>query len=231
MSKICASLIGLTLTGALAFTADAADMYVPGPGGYKDSYVPVTSWAGFYVGVNVGAGVLDIDHPSNDIVPSTAGIAGGGQIGYNFQTGPVVFGVEADVSGLGLSANEPCANPAFGCHSKADWIATVRGRLGYAFDRTLVYATAGAAFSELDASTTLGGASFPDNKSLTGYAVGGGIEYMLTPKWVGRFEFLYANFGSSSYTFDTTYKDIKTQIEEIRVGLSYKFGPTYEPLK
>jgi outer membrane immunogenic protein len=235
MSKTRTSLIGLTLTSALAlsaYSANAADMYVPGPGGLKDSYVPVASWTGFYVGANVGLGISDISHPTDEKIPSDVGFAGGGQIGYNFQFGHIVVGVEADVSGLSLDATKPCNNTAFKCHASEDWMATVRGRLGYAFNKTLLYGTAGVAFSELDAATiNSAGTHFTDDKSLTGYAVGGGIEYMFTPKWIGRAEYLYTNFGSDTYKLDVPYKDVTTSIQQFRVGLSYKFGPTYEPLK
>jgi outer membrane immunogenic protein len=230
MIKFGGRVLGFALASVLGFGgAGAADLYTGG--GLKDSYVPVASWTGFYVGGHVGLGISDISHPTNELVPSDVGFAGGGQIGYNFQFGHIVLGVEADVSGLSLDATKPCANPAFRCNAEEDWMATVRARLGYAFDRTLLYATGGAAFSELNASTILGSTRFADDKSLTGYAVGGGIEYMFTPKWIGRAEYIYTNFGSDTYHFDTTYKDVTTSIQQFRIGLSYKFGPTYEPLK
>ena len=83
----------------------------------------------------------------------------------------------------------------------------------------------------MNGETILGATHYPDDKSLTGYAAGGGMEVQFTPKWIGRAEYIYTNFGSETYHFDTTYKDITTSIQQFRMGISYKFGPTYEPLK
>jgi outer membrane immunogenic protein len=231
MWNLSKRILGAALAGAVGFSgANAADMYVGG-GSLKDPVYIAPTWAGFYLGANAGFGISDISHSSSEQVPSDLGFAGGGQIGYNFQRGSFVFGVEADISGLSLDATKPCANPAFKCSAKEDWMATVRGRVGYAFDRTLLYATGGVAFSELNAETSLGGVHFKDDKSLTGYAVGGGIEYQFTPKWIGRAEYLYTNYGSDTYHFDVPYKDVETSIQQVRLGMSYKVGPAYESLK
>ena len=163
--------------------------------------VPVFTWTGFYVGGNLGWGWRDDD---NEAVVLTgpgipAGIVGGtlsfdngndgnflggGQIGYNYQIGSFVVGVEADIQGIATDDNDAVFIPGPGFaggtfvpgefEDSADWFGTVRLRAGVAFDRVLVYATGGLAYTE-------------DN---TGWTVGGGVEWALP-----------ANvFGSSAVT-------------------------------
>ena len=72
---------------------------------------------------------------------------------------------------------------------------------------------------------------FPDSKDLTGFVVGGGAEYQFTPRWIGRVEYLFADFGHENFMLDTSYPHIGDQVQQVRAGLSYRFAPGYEPLK
>jgi outer membrane immunogenic protein len=125
----------------------------------------------------------------------------------------------------------------FASEAKLTWQATIRGRIGVVNGPWLFYGTGGAAFARVkwtDNSTFLFGgqplaASSSDvGKILTGFALGAGIEYMWTPNWIARVEYLYENFGDVSVPFGLGPQagtlDLK-DVSKVRVGISYKFGP------
>jgi outer membrane immunogenic protein len=192
---------------------------------------------------------------------SQDGFSGGGQIGYNFQLTPgsgVVIGIEADAQYLdfGRSRNNAFVSGALapGYYltdprglSSLDFFGTVRGRLGYAFDRTLVYGTGGFAYGSGSADRSFGG--FAGNDSFrTGYAVGGGIEYALpTDSFLNFFrssavtlkvEGLYVNLDrntrnqgafviNAASNVPAFYSPVGRRSDEfavVRAGLNYKFG-------
>lgn len=177
---------------ALVSSAFAADIYSPAPVPAYAAVALPPSWGGFYLGVNGGYGgetairstdtVFDVATatPYSDIATKTtiAGGFGGGQLGYNFQWGPLVAGFETDIegsnirgSGAGAEINTATAAPfPVGCSTPAagnlagvcaarndlnvDWFGTARGRLGYAFGGTLLYVTGGFAYGGVTASTS-----------------------------------------------------------------------------
>jgi outer membrane immunogenic protein len=149
MNRLSASLLGLTVAGALALPASAADMY---SGGYKDGYVPAAVWTGFYAGVNGGYGwsassssLYAYASDAADAVSSTSPTAsidrsggfGGGQAGYNLQMNRLVLGLEADIQGTDMTASASANTKAGAVVADAhreislDWFGTVRGRFGY----------------------------------------------------------------------------------------------------
>jgi outer membrane immunogenic protein len=224
--KLLSGILGLTLTSVVALaSANAADMYrAPEVGGYKDgpAYVGV-NWSGFYAGVNGGYGWNNTH--SSDFVDPTGGF-GGGQIGYNFQRGNIVFGIEADFQGAGISDSD-----AFGDKSELNWFGTVRGRLGYSFDRALIYGTGGFAYGNV--KNTYGGFGSA-SETQTGYVVGGGLEYKLAPAWSVKGEY---QFLSLDAPFDSPVGPLgeglgnRTEVHTFRAGVNYFFGNVYEPLK
>jgi outer membrane immunogenic protein len=273
-------------------SALAADIYraPEGPDGYKDGpvYGPVTSWTGFYFGVNGGYGwsagngkatasSFDSDPGAtffnSDQAPlDRKGGFAGGQIGYNWQRSQLVFGVEADLQGSGISGKARRsveADPADAAgiagaggddadvltgvraHSRLDWFGTMRGRLGYAFDRTLVYATGGLAFGHvndrLTTSVDFGNGPLPFSTespgTRTGFVVGGGLEYAITPSWSLKGEYQFIDLGSSKLASSASGTDpnfpevgsgsvkIDHSYNTVRAGLNYHVGQGYEPLK
>ena len=250
---------------ALSAAAYAADMYVPssvdpGPGGYKDSpWTP--NWAGFYLGVNGGYG---LSQDTNDSIFVTHGLispklsqvspsggSGGGQIGYNFQQGRVVYGVEADFEGSGIKDDALTSYPAgvsnyrhFTYKSSLDvnWFGTVRGRLGYAWNSSLIYVTGGFAYGEVEYNgfynESPNSASLHKNEVDTGWTIGGGVEHKLTPNWSIKGEYQFIDLSSQSlsgiftpvvgYTATTKFDE---QFSTVRVGFNYHIGTTHEPLK
>jgi outer membrane immunogenic protein len=168
---------------AVAAPANAADL----GGSYKDpapvDYRPPIFWSGFYIGANVGATFDDSDV---DVLDDEAVLAAGGHIGYNWQSpGGLVLGVEGDVNYLDVDG--------------IDYLATVRGRLGYAFGPTLVYGTGGAAFIGLDDEV------FADDSD-TGYVAGLGIERKWSQNVSFGLEGLYYSFeGEDSGDDDANF--------------------------
>ena len=180
------------------------------------------------------------------------GFVGGGQIGYNWQTSsPWVWGLEADISYtdvnssrtfvtvLPVSLGGAPSNLNNTLSTKMDYFGTVRGRLGYAWDRTLVYATGGFAYGEVEHSGTFNNAanavqfSGRSRDTKTGYTVGGGIEHAWTGNWTVKAEYLYYDLGTTDVTvalvpgvagaggYNSSFKD---DGHIVRAGLNYKFG-------
>lgn len=237
-------LAGVSLSAmTLAMGAQAADL------GVRSAYkVPVLTpapwnWTGFYVGGNVGIAYArtTISNPNDSwSLPGTTfdsgktGFIGGLQAGYNWQVNDVVFGIEGDVSFGSLSRSTVPPAGTFGINGdtftgQMNVLGTVRGRLGLAFDRALVYGTGGVAFASLKDEYS---SPFPftatANSSAIGWAAGGGVEYALTGHWSAKAEYLHVGFSSRSatvapfpsapYTF--AFKD---SLDIGRVGINYKF--------
>jgi outer membrane immunogenic protein len=241
--KLFSGILGLTLSSVVALaSANAADIY-SGPssvGGYKDSYIPAV-WTGWYAGVNGGYGWTE---NSDQYALSTIAFSGlspeggfgGGQIGYNWQGiwhPHLVLGIEADIQGGDITDRRVDSVGEF-VKSNLDWFGTVRARLGYAVDRTLVYATGGFAYGGLKAGvTTPGGASAGFSDTVTGYVAGGGVEYKFTPAWSVKAEYQYVNFGKTEFSpaVNPLVKYEDDAYHTVRVGLNYHILPTFEPLK
>lgn len=251
MRKFLLSTVALAGLTAGAVAADLPSRRVAPAPVYAP--VPVFTWTGFYIGANAGYGWSDSNNFGFDgpltttggvaVVPTAGGVfglgrnnrdgfVGGGQIGYNYQVGQVVFGVETDiqytdfnsgggnvfgtaVSTLGgpiqpVVAGAPGNVAFFNAGTASDYFGTVRGRVGWAFDRTLVYATGGYAYRD-----TQNGGTFVANPFFVtgagigvfgnprpnsdGYTVGGGVEYAFTPNITGKVEGLYVDFGKTNY--------------------------------
>ncbi len=205
------------LLGSPALAADLrAPMPVKAP-----AYVAAYNWTGFYLGVNVGYGWAHADDALSVVSPAGVavftgagttnlnGVIGGGQIGYNWQTGNLLFGVEADIQGSGETAvsNMGCGVIGACSLSVSDhirWFGTARGRVGYAADRWLFYITGGGAWqglsSDVGATVTGVGTSGLLGTSSTrfGWVLGGGVETALWGNWTGGVEYLYIDTGNFS---------------------------------
>jgi outer membrane immunogenic protein len=219
--KLLSGILAATLTSVVALaSANAADMYRGSEGGYKDgpAYVGV-NWSGLYVGANAGYG-----WSSNTDYLDPTGAFGGGQIGYNFQRGNIVFGIEADIQGSGVSDSNSLYK------SSLDYFGSIRGRVGYAFDRTLVYGTGGFGYGQV----TNSGQGFSGTETQTGWVVGAGTEYKITPVWSAKAEYQYfdldapASGAAGPLGFGA---GDRTQFNTFRVGVNYFVGGGYDPLK
>lgn len=191
------------MLAALPNAAMAADL-VP-----RLSPIRAYSWQGPYVGANLGYqwGATT----NNPTEPS--GVAGGVQGGYNFQSGPFVFGVEAD---LQLSGAEDRFAP---WKFSNPWFGTLRGRAGYAFNNILLYATGGFAYGSLRAEHTPTGLA--QTTTGLGWAAGGGMEVALISNWTVRAEYLYVDLSDRPYSLTGVSNGLESQL--LRFGINYRF--------
>ena len=232
--------------------ADAADMRLPVKAPVAAAVPPM--WSGFYVGVNIGivsdrsrqSAFLPNDPGFNSCWASdcaftnaqtATGMLGGLQIGYNFQSGPIVYGIEADIAAV--SAEETTT----GLHNFMNWssqtgldaLGTVRGRLGYAFDRLLVYGTGGLAYGHWKNSHKSDApAAYAWSERAgwrTGYAAGGGFEYKFDSRWSAKGEALYYDVGTKDHISRLTPFNVNFGLRDRmtgvlgRLGVNYSFSP------
>ena len=195
-------------------------------------------WTGFYVGGHVGyshgnARVNVVDDDAVNFKSSFGSLIGGLQGGYNYVLpSRFLLGIEADASFLNYLASDDFAwfrtTPDTDIAEKIEFMSTVRGRLGYTFDHWMAYATGGFAWSLGRYLQTPGVIDDPD-KALhlhTGWAAGAGAEFAIAPNWIGRVEYLYANFGHADVLFPSgTTAGSAYDVHMIRGGLNYKLGP------
>lgn len=183
---------------------------------------PVYDWTGFYVGLNGGWGFGSSRWSG---IPTSFDVDGGlvgGQVGYNWQRGPWVFGLEGDIDWADVNGSSgACAIGA--CQTKLSWLSTVRGRVGWAVDRFLPYVTGGAAFGDVQA-TRPGFAG--QTSTQAGWTLGAGVEFALPANWTAKVEYLYVdlgdfNGGASCSLVATNNVDFTTNI--VRAGLNYRF--------
>jgi outer membrane immunogenic protein len=216
-------LLALVSLAALTGTAAAADLPRPAPAPYYKApvAVPVYNWTGFYIGINGGAGFGRSTWDTTGGFNTSGGLVGG-TLGYNWQAGQAVFGLEGDIDWANINGTTNNACP-FGCKTTDSWLSTVRGRLGYAADRFMPYITGGAAFGNIKASTPgfAGG-----NSDRAGWTIGAGLEFAIAGNWTAKAEYLYVdlgrfNCGLSCSLFTTDNVSFKTNL--IRAGVNYRF--------
>jgi len=238
MKKLAVSAAALVAAIGLAGTANAADLArrAPAPPVKAPYYVaPVFTWTGFYAGVNLGygwadgSGTLTAPGGSGPVTGSGNGVLGGGQIGYNWQTGPLVLGLETDFQGTGANGtvNATVPGTVYAGTTHTPWFGTIRGRVGYAVDRWLFYVTGGGAYArnELTGTATTGGVTTPFSTAANGwgYTVGGGIEAKLAQNWSVKGEYLYIGGMDSVPVPPGTTVSGNTDTHIIRVGVNYHF--------
>jgi outer membrane immunogenic protein len=239
-------LLGAVALVAIAAPAAAADLAVKAPV-YK-APPAAFSWAGFYVGGSIGGiwandNIADLDglNAVQSYSLKDAGFIGSGVIGYNLQYLQFVYGVEADLGGLGLgkTINEPNSGnpPVTSNHLGSGFYSDVTARLGYTFDRALVYAKGGWAYYDgaANVNNTLGnfgGGIVATPRFDSGWVAGGGIEYAFAPGWSAKVEYLHFDFGSQTAVLfangnapRATYRfSNDLSADAVTIGLSYHFG-------
>lgn len=213
---------------AVSFPAAAADMpvgdYYNGP---PRSVVSYYNWTGGYVGINggYGWGESDWDYPLNTVKPRGGLI--GATLGYNWQSGAMVYGVEGDFDYSMMKDSVDCALGP--CEVDNQWLSTARLRIGYAFDRWLPYLTGGAGFGDVKATRASVNSAGASNV-MAGLAVGGGVEYAFLGNWTAKIEYLYVDLGKfdCGTACGATVDNVNFQTSIVRVGLNYKFfGPVF----
>ena len=229
MKKILAAgrtLVGLALgvmagaQGAAAADLSLAPLYKAPPA----DVAPVYNWTGFYLGANGGGGWGHSFWNANTTGINLSGGQAGGTLGYNRQLGNVVFGVEGDVDWSGFNGTSTTAGCPGGCSTSDSWLSTVRGRIGYSFDRVMPYATGGLAVGDIRASAPgfAGGAS-----TNAGWTLGGGVEVALPGNWSAKAEYLRVDLGGFNCTGCSAVpptNNVSLQENVFRAGVNYHFG-------
>jgi outer membrane immunogenic protein len=232
----------------------AADLLVAPP-----PTPPLFTWTGFYLGANLGFGGDRFVYPfsaaavaggaafAGSVSITSSGVIGGGQVGYNWEfPNNFLLGFETDFDGAAIrgkvtaNAGGSIGGPfgvAAEVGSRINYIGTVRARVGYAWDRFLVYGTGGFAYGQVNSSASAavgagggGGAIFASqNSGRVGWTAGGGFEYAITKNLTVKTEYLYVNLGTPT-AFNQTLLGVvgvnvgeKTTSNIVRAGLNYKF--------
>ena len=212
---------------------------------------PPVHWTGLYVGANGGVGGNKTDYPFSinlgtpfwgSASLTSSGGFGGGQIGYNYQfSSDWVAGIEADIDAsdidgkLSASASTPGGSGSISAGTKLDWFGTVRGRIGYLLTPSaLLYGTGGLAFGHTTSSASLalspgGGGSVSRGHDKSGWTVGVGLEYALTPHWSAKAEYQYMDLGTDNIASVAgpggtgASLSEKTTVNVMKAGLNYRF--------
>ncbi len=232
-----------------AVTASAMPLKAPA------ATIAPMNWTGFYVGGHLGGGAGD--NRWSDPFGSTVGLGGftnvagfgdtthgtgplgGAQIGANWQTGNWVLGIQGDISAADLRGENTCFSGLGGlnCQHIINAIGTVAGRFGFAWDRSLIYAKAGGAWTNTiynllgnDTPGTLALGSGSTGMTSGGWVAGVGLEYALTDNWTTVAEYNHIGIGSTTVPFPTVAVintqniSVKQSIDLFKLGVNYKFS-------
>jgi len=259
---VLGALTGVTLI--CAGGAQAADMSVRQPP--MMPVAPAGIWTGFYIGANGGWGWSKVDTSVApfgatalaDFAPfalSSHGNAAafGGQAGYNWQLGDWVFGLEGDFDGASIGGTQqsvftsilaPGNTNGFMATDKINWLASIRGRVGYVWGPGLLYFTGGGAWENVTTtamiSANTGLNTFGDSASgsfsntFSGFVIGGGYEWMIAPSWTVRGEYLFYDFSNNVMSAlalpncavagcGANVSKNNNELSVFRLGANYKF--------
>jgi outer membrane immunogenic protein len=252
---------------AVAFTTMASAADLPTRKAPPAPMIPVAppfSWTGFYIGATAGgiwgSGNTTLSAAYNNTylgslyIPTSlgsgsSGFEGGGEVGYNYQMGSAVIGIEDDLQWVTNSKSTTftgASYPALGgavttdLSTRLNWLGTTRGRLGFATmadDRLLLYVTGGLAYGGGSASVNAVGPRGDTwygsaGATQVGWTIGGGAEYAFTNNWTVKAEYLYYNLGTYNYTATGNTAAASNLIFHARVepegsiaraGINYKF--------
>jgi outer membrane immunogenic protein len=248
MARISSACWGFIVAAtAIATPALAADLPQPppplpqAPAAYIPPPPPVYNWGGIYFGLNGGYGFGNSEwSPASGTGTGNFNVSGGlvgGTLGANFQSGEFVFGVEGDLDWTDIKGNVSSTTicPSGGTTSctfqtENDWLATLRGRFGYAFDRVLVYGTAGGAFGNIKPQLSVPPIVGSSNSTEFGWTAGAGLEFALALNWTARIEYLFVDLSKGSFSCglaqctSVTTVPVSFDASLVRIGLDYKFG-------
>jgi outer membrane immunogenic protein len=228
MKRVLSSSVGFLL-GAWAASAAAADLprRAEMPTRAPAYMATVYNWTGLYLGLNGGGawGNSRWDSPSG-LSTGDFKVSGGligGTLGYNWQSGPAVFGLETDVAWSNIDGNT-AANCLPNCKTSNNWLGTTRGRLGYGADRWMPFVTAGVAYGDVEA----GFQGFnKESETKVGWTAGAGLEFALASNWTAKAEYLFVDLGKMSCGSGSCGFPAPTDVEftanVVRGGVNVRF--------
>lgn len=205
-------------------------------------------WTGFYIGGQVGAGMSTVEPflgatnlfsvpPTLPVFQSPVssnvnGVFGGAQIGANYQTGPLVLGVEAELIASNAAGTQACWGSSVACNSKIKSVSAVTSRVGGAVDKALVYIRGGIAWANYNFDLTeYSTRPIPTNSveaTSLGWIGGAGIEYTFSPNWSGKIEYDYLSFDMIPVFFSDQFGNVFTgemrhlSVQFVKAGVNYK---------
>jgi outer membrane immunogenic protein len=215
----------LAISSILALgTASAADLpsaeVMPGA-------APVVNWTGFYVGIHGGGAWADSQSTfvGGGASPADFALSGpfiGAQIGYNWQSSNMVWGIEADTSWSGINGERVTSGPGGTTTQHVNWLSTARLRLGWLNSTNMMpYITGGLAFAQGSRTNSIVAETV--SASHTGWTIGGGIEWALASSWTAKAEYKYIDLGAGTYNFSSNPSNVDINLHTFEIGLNKHF--------
>jgi outer membrane immunogenic protein len=202
------------LSTSTAFAADLGIVQQPAPAAYTSG---AFDWSGFYAGANLGYGWTELED-NGLTLDGIDGILGGVQVGYNYDFGGFVLGLEGDIQLSDMNFTQDLGGATGGIG--VDYFGTLRARAGVAVDRFMPYVTGGVAWARGAYSISAPGISVELEDNFVGWTVGGGVEYAVTDNVTVKGEYLYADFGEADFG---TGDDVNFTSHIVRAGVNFKF--------
>jgi outer membrane immunogenic protein len=222
-------------TFMVASAAIAADLPAKAPIYKATPMAPSFTWAGFYMGIE-GGGAWGRSRQRSDVtdVTNSFNLSGGligGEYGTNWQFGNWVLGMESDLSWTNLKGSTAeLLIPGNIATTKQTWVGFDRGRVGYAWDRWMIFAAGGLAESTIEAYSMAAAGSISESKFRLGWTAGGGVEWAFAPQWSAKVEYLFADFGSHTpylnpvpAGFSNRANGVSLNENIVRVGINYHY--------
>jgi outer membrane immunogenic protein len=232
MKSLSALSIIAALFGATSAPVSAADMRAPVKAPVVAPAPYVHNWTGFYIGGHIGGAWSDrcatFEFGVGEVCNDANGWLGGGQVGFNFQTGQFVFGVEFSGSFADIATDQATGTLPGGWwfQSEGKTLLLLTGRIGYAFDRALIYVTGGGAWARNSVDFFDGAFVTTVDFDRQGWTIGGGFEYAFTPNWSLAAQYNYVDLGSKSIYFPTVdlFANVEQEVHIATLRLNYRFG-------
>jgi outer membrane immunogenic protein len=233
------AIVGLTATTEASRSGEGSLVWLP------LAYSPSYSWAGLYVGAQIGRGWGQTQYsqfphasPAGLVSPmDLSGATGGAYVGYSFQFGSLVAGIEADAAKSWIRSQSVWVAADQMVRTEFDWSASIRGRLGYAIGRVMLYITAGVTIARINFPYTRISDPGGDNEQTrTGWTAGAGLEFALADNLIFRGEYRYTDFGENFYVKPIEDggvhpSDTPVTVQEVRAGIAYRFvGASLPPV-
>jgi outer membrane immunogenic protein len=233
MRRALTAAIAIAALAVTAQSAGAADMPIRSPvvKGPVVAPAPVYNWTGWYVGGHLGYGWGDKSWSfPGEVVTVDYGVDGflaGGQLGFNIQNGPWVWGVEADISWTNIEGSTRFITATYS--TDVSWLGTLTGRVGYASGPGLFYVKGGGAWADEDHAVT---PNFRGSETRSGWTLGVGYEHDFGNNWSAKLEYSYIDFGKESVTFTpfNELADIDQDMHVVKWGLNYRFATGKAPI-
>ena len=195
------------------------------------------TWSGVYAGVSAGYAFgnadtfLAVGGATNPFSSKYDGFVGGAQLGYNWQAGSIVFGVEVEMNYADVSGTALVPTTTVVTTNKLEWFGAARGRIGYAFDRIMPHVTGGVAFgkNKLEVNDVANNVKVSDTATHVGWTLGGGVEVAMRDNWSAKIEYLHVDLGNkNSYLASIiggpgSFMDADLKFGLVRAGVNYRF--------